>query len=376
MKQIGDISLIKLLGKGSFGEVYKSYKKSKNKYFATKKISREIADNPTLKKYFKNEIIILSSLNHPNIVKFEEAKGSNNSYYITMEYINGNSLSECLKDYMERNKKAFPEEIVQYLMKQIIEAVYYLHNLKIIHRDIKLSNIMVNFNSDQDKNDLNMMNAQIKLIDFGVSTILSAGKNNLAYTAIGTLENMDPVILKKYLKREDLNLGYDEKVDIWSIGTVCYELLIGKPLFYSKNYGELLRQVESGAYIVPKNVSREVVSFINSMLQQDSKIRLSAGELRNHPFLKNNVSTFKKMETVMANKNSLLLKKNKTIWDIFDKAEIFENIKSVQTQYLPSKSDESSRIINNNSVKSYTDNQLGNYLSNKSQTYTDNQLGY
>ena len=373
MKQIGDITLIKLLGKGVFGEVYLSYKKSKNKYFATKKIPREIADNPTLQKYFKNEITILNSLNHPNIVKFEEAKGSNNFYYITMEYINGKALSECLKKYMERHKKAFPEEIVQYLMKQIIDAVYYLHKLKIIHRDIKLDNIMVNFDSEQDKINLNMMKAQIKIIDFGFSTILSPEKNNLAYTAVGTLQNMDPFILKKYLKKENLNLGYDEKIDIWSIGTICYELLIGKPLFDTKNYGELLRQVESGAYIVPKNVSREVVSFINSMLLKDSKMRLSAGELRKHPFLTNNVSTFKKMETVMATKNSLLLNKNKSIWDIFDKSEIYDNIKSVQTQYLPSISEESTRNINNSSVKSYTDNQLGNY-NNK--IYTDNQLGY
>ena len=376
MEQIEDLTLIKSLGKGSFGEVFLSSKKNKSKYFATKKIPRETADNPTLQKYFKNEIAILNSLNHRNIAKLEEVKATKNFYYITMEYINGKALSVCLKKYMERHKKAFPEEIVQYLMKQIIDAVNYFHKRKIIHRDLKLDNIMVNFDTEQDKINLNMMKAQIKIIDFGVSAILSPGTNNLAYTAVGTVENMDPIILKKYLKKENLNLGYDEKVDIWSIGTICYELLIGKPLFDTQNYGELLRQVESGAYIVPKNVSREVVSFINSMLLKDSKMRLSAGELRKHPFLTNNVSTFTKMETVMATKNSLLLNKNKSIWDIFDKSEIYDNIKSVQTQYLPSISEESARGTNNSSVKSYTDNKLGNFLSNNSETYTDNQLGY
>ena len=373
MEQIEDLTLIKSLGKGSFGEVFLSSKKNKSKYFATKKIPRETADNPTLQKYFKNEIAILNSLNHRNIAKLEEVKATKNFYYITMEYINGKALSVCLKKYMERHKKAFPEEIVQYLMKQIIDAVNYFHKRKIIHRDLKLDNIMVNFDTEQDKINLNMMKAQIKIIDFGVSAILSPGTNNLAYTAVGTVENMDPIILKKYLKKENLNLGYDEKVDIWSIGTICYELLIGKPLFDAKNYGELLRQVESGAFIVPKNISREVVSFINSMLLKDSKIRSSAEELKKHPFLTNNVSTFTKMETVMATRNSLLSKKNKSIWDIFDKSEIYDNIKSVQTQHLSSISEEGTKGINNSSVKSYTDNQLGNY-NNK--MYTDNQLGY
>ena len=67
-------------------------------------------------------------LEHPNIVKLEETKKSHNSYYIIMEYINGGGLSECLKKYIEKYGKAFPEYIVQYLMQQIIDALVYIHD--------------------------------------------------------------------------------------------------------------------------------------------------------------------------------------------------------------------------------------------------------
>ena len=78
---------------------------------------------------------------------------------------------------MKIHGKTFSEEIVQYLMRQIIEGIYYLHSNKIIHRDLKLDNIMVNFGSENDKEHLNMMNAKIKIIDFGFATKLAEEKN-------------------------------------------------------------------------------------------------------------------------------------------------------------------------------------------------------
>ena len=103
MQQIDDLTLIKCLGKGSFGEVYLSKKKGKQAYFATKKISRAQADQPSLRKYFKNEIEILNSIRHQNIVRLEDVKQKNDYYYIVMEYINGGSLSDCLKKYQNIN---------------------------------------------------------------------------------------------------------------------------------------------------------------------------------------------------------------------------------------------------------------------------------
>ena len=134
-KRIQDITLLNVLGKGAFGTVYLSKKDGKNCYFATKQIDRAMSDKPSFQKYFKNELLILQSLKHVNIVHLEEVKIDNNYYYIVMEYINGGSLTDCLKKYQKKNNgKSFPEEIVQYLMRQIVGAIRYIHGQKIIHR--------------------------------------------------------------------------------------------------------------------------------------------------------------------------------------------------------------------------------------------------
>ena len=98
-KRIQDITLLNVLGKGSFGTVYLSKKDGKNCYFATKQIDRTMADKPSFQKYFKNELLILKSLKHRNIVHLEDVKFDNKYYYIVMEYINGGSLTDCLKKY-------------------------------------------------------------------------------------------------------------------------------------------------------------------------------------------------------------------------------------------------------------------------------------
>ena len=323
MQKIEDLSLIKLLGKGAFGEVYLSEKENSKKLFATKKISREIADRPKFKKYLVNEINILKMLDHPNIVKLEEVKKSSHSYFIVMEYINGGGLSECLKKYMEKFGKAFPEEIVQYLMRQIIDALVYIHDKKIIHRDLKLDNIMVNFDSEIDKQNLNMMKAKIKIIDFGFSVLLT--EQNLASTTVGSPINMDPIILEKFNKLRDKNITYDNKADIWSIGTVCYELLIGKAVFDAQTMEDLVEKVKEGKYRIPSTVSKEVVSFLNSMLQYDPQYRFSAKELQNHPFITKNIKDFKYMNAKRATKEDKI-KKNKSIWAIYNEEEKFINI--------------------------------------------------
>ena len=324
--QIEDITLLKCLGKGAFGEVFLSTRKGKREYFATKKMDRKKADKPGVRKYFENEIRILNSLNHPNIVKLEAIRKTNEHYYIVMEYINGGSLSECLKKYKNINRRPFTEEIVQYLMRQIVDAIKYIHDRKIIHRDLKLDNIMVSFDNENDKNCVNMMRARIKIIDFGFAI---QTKNALAYTALGSPINMDPLILQKFSKKGgDINrLGYDSKADIWSLGTICYEMLIGEAVFNAESMKELVKKVENGSYNVPTNVSKEIVSFLNGMLQYDGANRLNATELAQHPFLTKRVSEFSRIDTRKVSKKinnkglNINVKQNQTIWAIFNEED-------------------------------------------------------
>ena len=284
MRHIGDYTLIKVLGKGGFGEVYLSQRKDRKELFAIKKIDRSFADDPKHKKYFESELYLLKTLNHPNIVKFVDKQTTENHYYIIMEYINGGGLSNCLKKYIEKYKMAFPEEIVQYLMRQIINTLHYIHKQKIIHRDLKLDNIMVSFDNNSDKENLDMMKAKIKIIDLGTATQLTADKNYMTNTAIGTLNNMAPTIIKNYNSNDDIDKGYDEKCDIWSIGTVCYELLFGKSVFKANSPKDLEAKINKGIYTLPNTVSKEVVSFLNCMLQYDSKKRLNTEQLLKQPF--------------------------------------------------------------------------------------------
>ena len=288
IQHVDDYLLIKSIGKGNFGEVFLTQKQGYPQYYATKKMERRKCEVPPLLNRLINEIRILTSVKHPNIVKYIDLKKTKNHWYLITEFISGGSLTDILHKYMAMYQRPFPEDIVQHIMRQIVSAVQYLHFNRIIHRDLKLDNILVNFASDYDKQTLNLKNCQVKIIDFGFATILNSDKTN---TVLGTPPNMDPKILEQITTGIPTN-GYTEKVDIWSLGTLCYEMIMGYSPFRATNMQELYQKVKKGNYILPSNLSEEIVSFINSMLQQDDEERADADELMNHKFLVNDVSTF------------------------------------------------------------------------------------
>ena len=322
----------KLLGEGSFGKVHLTKKEGDSKKYATKELDREEIDSSEAKKYLINEIRILQSLNHPNIVKFVDIKKTKKHYYIMMEFCNGGELSKNLEKYMIKNGTAFPEELVQHFMRQIIDAFKYIHGKKIIHRDVKLDNILLHFDNEEDKKNFNLMKAQVKIIDFGFSCIY----NDIKKSILGSPINMDPLILKKLTDSTGATreLGYDMSADIWSIGTICYEMLIGKSAFDSNDIKELSDKIEKGAYKVPTNISAELVSFLNGMLQYEGKNRLNAEQLSRHAFLTKDVKQFKRINLneisnkiednqieVDTHENKTFLQKkpikNSTIWSIY-----------------------------------------------------------
>ena len=298
--QVEDYSLGQCIGKGAFGEVYLTTKKGINKLFATKKIPKYKVENPTIKKHLIDEIEILQTLNHKNIIKLETIKQTTNNYYIITEYYNGGGLFNILKQYKKVYHKAFPENIIQHLMRQIIDAIIYLHQRKIIHRDLKLENLLINYESEEDKNNLNLLKAEVKIIDFGFATHLDG--SHLRYSILGSPINMDPILLTK-LNNQNLSylIGYDEKADIWSLGTVCYEMATGETLFPVQNINQLVQRVEIGIYHIPIHLSQELVSFLGGMLQYLGKDRLNAVELSMQPFLTKNVSEFTRIDTTNPN---------------------------------------------------------------------------
>ena len=317
---LDDYLLTKLLGKGTFGEVFLTTKKNSNLSYATKRMERDLAEHPQYCKYFVNEVSILRNVYHKNIVKIIDLKKTKNHYYIIMELCNGGSLKDNLEKYMKIHNKPFSEKVVQHIMRQIVSAINYLHGIKIVHRDLKLDNILVNYSSEEDKNNINLLNAEVKIVDFGFATHIS--NVSLLTSAVGSPFNMDPRILKKYSSHAKCPQGYDEKADIWSLGTLCYHLLIGENAFIANTVQELSSKIEEGNFKIPITLARETISFLMDMLQYDSNKRSSASEISNHPFLIKYIGDFtyidlrKVLHKINYDKLYLNIKNNKTICSV------------------------------------------------------------
>ena len=173
---IDDLTFVQDLGLGSFGNVFLYKRINTNELFAVKIIDKMRVKGTKYFKYLDSEVKALSKFDDPHIIKFKKIKYTDSEYsnyiLIIMEYCNGYSLSKCLRNYKERYGKPFSEEIVQYLSRQIVQGLIRIHKENIIHRDLKLDNIMVHFDNEIDKINLNMMKGTIKIIDFGISKIL------------------------------------------------------------------------------------------------------------------------------------------------------------------------------------------------------------
>jgi serine/threonine protein kinase len=168
------------------------------------------------------------------------------------------------------------------------------------------------------------MNVQVKIINFGFACKID--KNVLTFKEIDNTINMDPIILKKLnaSTKKARQLGYDQKADVWSIGTICYEMLIGKSAFDSEDMEELVEKIEEGEYKIPTNLSKEIISFINGMLQYESQKRLTCEELAKHPFLTNSIEHFHPIDKLKCadkldhSQIKMNSKMNKSIWAIFN----------------------------------------------------------
>ena len=270
-----EYEIIKQLGSGSFQESFKASKKGCQGYFIIDKLKKNKINIPILDEIIKNAFQILKDINHVNVIKIIDFKEDSDYYYCIYEYYNGGSLYDYL-NYLKENNKSFSEEEVQYIIKQLVEAIKYLHNKGIVHRDIKPAHIFINYDSEEDLSKKNILKAKIKLIDFYVSAHLEKG--NFLDTVVGTHLYMSPEIIK--------HRNYNEKVDIWSLGATFCELLSCKTNFDPQNM-KTFRQVPCF-----QNLSKEANSFIECTLQYEPEKRISAEELSKHEFLTKNVKDF------------------------------------------------------------------------------------
>ena len=274
----------KSIGKGAFSEVFLAQEKYTNEKYAVKIVELQKMNERQL-KYFETEKKILRiavQYQLKNIIKLANVMKLPDKYYIVMEYCNGGSLFECLYNYKQKYGRPFPENIVRYLMKEIIIGVKSLHDIKIIHRDLKLPNILLKYQNKSDKDNFNVLSAEIRIIDFNVSYFPYSDAD--PKTIVGTSPYVAVSIANIALGK---NPGetYDEKVDIWSLGIICYELLFGRKLFDGKSHFEIFKKISECNINIPNTISPQARSFLDSMLKREGKDRLSCSQLLNHDFI-------------------------------------------------------------------------------------------
>lgn len=274
----------KQIGRGAFGKVYIAVNRLTGFNVAIKTIEKAyIKDERTRRKIFQ-EVFFMKKLRHRNIIRLLEVFESNKSIMIVSEYAGGGDLLQVIKTRGRLN-----EHECKSIFFQIIDAVKACHIMGIIHRDIKLDNILLN--SDY---------SEIKLCDFGVSRFAKAGEK--IYEQCGTPAYLAPEII--------VDQGYEPFfVDIWSMGILLYAMLSATVPFKAKNIQDLNKIILKCKYDVPEYFSPEVVDFISKMLNPIPHMRIKLDEMKAHPWLKGFIGQ-KRMETSIsvAKQNDILKK--------------------------------------------------------------------
>ena len=287
--------ILSFLGEGSYGKVFKAREISTGRVIAVKKMS--IGDSQSKYNKIIKEINLLKSLDHPNIVKYYDFFQEEEYIYLMMEYLEGCTLKQYIK-----NNENISEDNARIIIKQLLTALSYLHyTCDICHRDVKPENIMF-----KEKNDIN----HLKLLDFGLSLDSFESKKHLENC--GTLVYMAPELLN--------NIKYTKGVDVWSVGIILYMLLMkGKNPFYNKGDSRetIIKNIRSNNVIFScdndnlNQISKMGKDLINKLLKKNPLYRYTIRSALEHPWITMN-------------------KFDKIPLTIYDKANIDENVERLK----------------------------------------------
>ena len=263
---IKDFQKIKLLGKGSFGEVFLVKYIKTNKIYAMKILDKNKVIEGGQVEHTKIERDLLVNINCPFIVEIKFAFQDKENLYIITEFLQGGELFFHL-----HKEKRFTNDKAKFYVAEIVAAIEYLHKKKIVYRDLKPENVLI---SDT---------GHVKLTDFGLSKIFKKSKEK-AYTICGTPQYLAPEVIIS----ED---GYDSTVDWWSLGCVLYELLIGRAPFRICLGDSLNEDLYKKKILIPDYVCEDAKDLITKLLVVEPKKRLGYGEngakkIKHHPFFK------------------------------------------------------------------------------------------
>lgn len=254
----------KVLGKGKLGKVYCVRHRKSGLVCAIKAMSKKDLVDLNLEKNFRREIEIQRDLLHPNIARLYGYFYDEVNVYLILEYALHGEIYHLLKQ-----KRRFDEVTASFYIYQTALALQYLHTRGVIHRDIKPENILLSQGNI------------VKLSDFGWSVKPDASQNR-RLTVCGTLDYLSPEMVE--------SRSHDEAVDIWLLGILCYEFLVGHPPFEDDDKTTTYKRIARVDLNFPSYISPLASQFITALLQKDPAARLPLDKVAHHPWITKHVS--------------------------------------------------------------------------------------
>ena len=263
-RRIGHWQVDKQIGRGSFAVVWRARHAETGQRVAVKEIRLDKL-NRKLRESLESEIQVLQRSRHGNIIRLHDIIKEEKRIFLVLEYCAGGDVSEFIKKHGRVR-----EDVARHFMRQMASGLRAMRAQNLIHRDLKPQNLLLTVASPD---------AELKIADFGFARYMHP--TGMAETLCGSPLYMAPEILG-YQK-------YDAKADLWSVGTILYELLVGRPPFTGMNPMQLLRNIERSDAKIPSKVanglSRECVSILRGLLRRNPVERMSFDEFFDHPFL-------------------------------------------------------------------------------------------
>jgi len=258
------------LGRGAFATVRRAVQKSDGRQYALKCVRKKGMDDYN-KKALESEVNIMMKLRHPNIITLHELFDTPNHLHMIIDLLSGGELFDRIVE-----EGTFSEKKAAGIIKQIAQALKYLHNNDIVHRDLKPENLLYETKSPDSR---------IMLVDFGLA---KQGKKLLS-TPCGSPAYVAPEVLQ----RQD----YSYQVDWWSLGVILYILLCGFPPFHDdhNNLKRLYKKIKQGKYTFTRpywdGISGEAKDLVKKLLEVNPRKRAGAADVLSHPWLMNNTTT-------------------------------------------------------------------------------------
>ncbi|XP_037373152.1 aurora kinase C [Talpa occidentalis] len=254
---VDDFEIGRPLGKGKFGNVYLARLKESRFLVALKVLFKSQIEKEGLEHQLRREVEIQAHLRHPNILRLYNYFHDARRVYLVLEYAPGGEL------YKELQKsRTLDEQRTATIIEELADALTYCHEKKVIHRDIKPENLLLGYRGE------------VKIADFGWSVHTPSLRRK---TMCGTLDYLPPEMIE--------GRTYNETVDLWCIGVLCYELLVGNPPFESPTHNETYRRIVKVDVRFPPSLPQGAQDLISSLLRYQPSERLPLARILAHPWV-------------------------------------------------------------------------------------------